>query len=467
MTLRVRLVASFAYVLVLVMIAVVLPLALNLRHRAQAEAEAHAESQARIVAALVSGRLQSPEADRLVRRAANELGGRVIVVNRQGRLVVDSAGSARRGTAYLGRPEIARALNGRQVVQLRRHSDSLDADLIVTSVPVFLAGNVQGAVRVSQDLDAIRQTGLRDSLALVGFGGVALALGIAAAWLLAGSLARPLRRLAATARRIAGGDLASRAPVEGPREQRELAVAFNEMTRRLASVLEAQREFVANASHQLRTPLTGLRLRIEAAALKTGDPELRRELVAAEAETERLSRLLNGLLALAREGADPGPGTFVRLEDLIEEAVLRWSERARTTGHDLVVSGRGDVAVRASREDLAMALDNLIENALNYAPAGTAVRVEWSPDAAAARLVVADEGPGFAPEELERVFERFYRGAEGGRKPGTGLGLAIVGSIAERWGGEARIGDRERRGATVEIVLPSAREDPGEGLAGS
>ena len=143
-------------------------------------------------------------------------------------------------------------------------------------------------------------------LALAAIGGFALLLGLAIAWVLASSLSKPLRSLATTARRVEAGDLEARADDSGPSEQREVATAFNDMTDRLGPVLAAQREFVANASHQLRTPLTGLRLRLESARAKSGR-EAGPELEAAEREVERLARLLTSLLTLAREGDKPGP----------------------------------------------------------------------------------------------------------------------------------------------------------------
>jgi signal transduction histidine kinase len=218
-------------------------------------------------------------------------------------------------------------------------------------------------------------------------------------------------------------------------------------------VLEAQRQFVANASHQLRTPLTGLRLRLEAASLKAG-PELAAELEAAEREIERLARLLTTLLALAREGDRPAPKP-VDLAEAVGQATERWIDRAGQTGHELVADCRENAVALASEEDVAIVLDNLIENALKYSPDGGTVRVECAREGAEAYLAVLDEGPGLAPGEEQRLFERFARGSSGSRAPGTGLGLALVATLARRWGGSASIRNRVNGGARAEIRLPA------------
>ncbi|MBD0330150.1 MAG: HAMP domain-containing histidine kinase, partial [Thermoleophilia bacterium] len=276
-------------------------------------------------------------------------------------------------------------------------------------------------------------------------------------------LSRPLRTLAETARRVGAGDLDARAPEAGATEQREVAAAFNEMTERLAKSLEAQREFVANASHQLRTPLTGLRLRLEAAGLKAEDEALARELEAAEHEVDRLARLLTGLLALARGGADAATARPVSLAAAAEDARERWGAPAERVGVAIELTGSGDVQALASHEDVATALDNLVENALTYGRPGTTVTLSWRRAAAEAVVAVADEGVGLAPGEEERVFERFRRGsaASAGAAGGTGLGLAIVRTLAERWGGTATIANRPEGGARAELRLPlAAARDP-------
>ena len=456
MSLRGRLVAAFAYVLLLLSVALVVPFGLNLTSRIDAEGRPEATGQAQLIAASASGRLSNRrELAELTRRAAEAASGRVIVVDRRGRLLADSAGGGLRSTSYASRPEIARALAGRPD-QGQRHSDSLNQDLLFTAVPVVQNGRPAGAVRVTQSVEAVNDRKRRDVLVLVALAAVALLLGLAVAWLLAGSLSRPLRALAATARRVGRGELGSRAEVEGSSEQREVARSFNAMTERLGRAMESQRAFVANASHQLRTPLTGLRLRLEAARGRTRDHDVREDLAAAEEETERLADLLRDLLLLAREETPATADAAAPVAEVADAARERWEGPAEADGHELGLEGERSLAVRASAADLAAILDNLIENALRYSPPGTPVRIEWSADGEDASLAVLDRGPGVAAGERESVFERFYRGEAGLGVPGTGLGLPIVAALARRWGGSAALGDRPGGGTRAEVRLPLA-----------
>jgi two-component system, OmpR family, sensor kinase len=452
-SLRLRLLLAFAYGFLLIVIALEVPLALNLRRRVDAEVRNDAAGQAHIVAAQASGSMNRPlQLRRIADQAASQLGARVIVVDSAGMLRADSAGSARR--SFANRPEIQVALSGR-TAQGTRHSDTLGEDLLYSAVPVTDAGQVAGAVRVTQSVSAVHDRVRRSVLALAAIGAAALGLGLVLAWFLADSLSRPLRKLAATARRVEEGDLDARADVEGATEQREVTIAFNDMTERIGTVLAAQREFVSNASHQLRTPLTGLRLRLESAAAKADSPELERELTAAEQEVDRLARLLNTLLMLAREGQTRVTGHLVSLGLASKHAHERWEARSEQLGQRLRLEPGDDVVVLAVEEDLAIILDNLIENALHYSPEGSSVTIEFGREGVDAYLAVLDDGPGIAPGEEQAVFERFRRGSAGKSSPGSGLGLAIVQTLAERWGGRASLSARPDGGTRAEIRLPA------------
>ena len=210
------------------------------------------------------------------------------------------------------------------------------------------------------------------------------------------------------------------------------------MTDRIDRLLSAQRDFVADASHQLRTPLTGLRLRLEEAKALSAGPEATAELDAAIGEVDRLSHTVNELLLLSRAGERPLAGASVDLGDLAIDA-LRALAAGGLRARDHARANRPEGApgtVWASRADLERALDALLENALRYSPAGSAVTIVAAPG----RIEVRDRGPGVAPEERELVFERFRRGA---RRPGrarraSGLGLPIARELAREWGGEVR-----------------------------
>jgi two-component system, OmpR family, sensor kinase len=450
-------------VLVLVLVALAVPFAVSVSSRVEAEVRAQASAEAHLIAAGVAGRFERPAAmQEFVTRAADDIRGRVVVVDAAGGLVADSEGAHLLGDAYGDRPEIAAVLESGRVEQGRRRSETLDEQLLYTAVPVVNADRRLGAVRVTRSAAPIDDRIRRDVLVLAGIAVTALLLGLGLAWFLAGSLARPLRALADAARRVGAGDLAARAELAGSAEQQEVGAAFNEMAARVERVLEAQREFVANASHQLRTPLTGLRLRLEAAALRADDAGLERELEAAEREVERLAKLLAALLALAREGGDPGPARPVELGAAAAAAAERWRAEAELAGRRILLDGDGPVWAQAAEEDVAIVLDNLLENALLYAPAGSDVVVRRRSRAGEACLAVLDEGPGVDEAEAERLFDRFVRGSASAAVPGTGLGLAIVRTLSRRWGGDATLRNRARGGAAAEVTLPAAEAQPRE-----
>ena len=308
-------------------------------------------------------------------------------------------------------------------MQGRRRSDTLGQELLYTAVPIVNEGRTEGAVRLTQSVDAIDRETRRDQYALIGVGALALLLGLVVAWFVAGSLARPLRSLASTARRVGRGDLDVRAEVEGSAEQQESRAPSTRWPTGCTHSLDAQREFVANASHQLRTPLTGLRLRVEAASMATDDPTVQEELAAAEAETVRLARLISNLLTLASADAPAPPSEPVDFARAARDAEERWRRRAEVEGRRVACEPAGEATGLGSADDIATSLDNLIENALVYAPEGSSVTITWGRDGDEAFVAVLDDGPGIAPEDAAAAFQRFQRGAA---RPvghgGTGLG---------------------------------------------
>jgi signal transduction histidine kinase len=440
-SLRTRLLLALAYVLLLAIVALEVPLALNLRDRVKAEVRSQALSQAEVAAATASGQLRQPaELRRIVGTIARAARGRVIITDARGRLVADSDGPAQLGNAYGTRPEIAAALRGRRF-QAQRRSDTLAEEILATAVPVLAAGRPQGAVRITQSVEAVGRATRTSTLGLVAVGFIVLLLGLGAGALIARQIARPLRRLDDAAARLGEGDLHARVPVEGSAEQQGVARTFNEMGARLERLVDSQREFVADASHQLRTPLAGLQLRLEEARA-TGDPE---EIEAALREVDRLSAMVSELLLLSQAGEVDAPAEEVDLGAAARAAADRFAGRVTA------LSGAPTRPVSAAPADLQRALDTLIENALRYGD-GTVTLV-----ARPGAIDVLDEGPGVDPAELEAVFERFHRGSAGrAGPPGTGLGLPIARELMRRWGGDVTLANREGGGAVATISFDRA-----------
>jgi signal transduction histidine kinase len=225
------------------------------------------------------------------------------------------------------------------------------------------------------------------------------------------------------------------------------------MTARLERLVRSQRDFVADASHQLRTPLTGLRLRVEAARAASRDPDVDEDLDAALEELDRLGLMIDELLQLSRAGERTTAGERLELGELARRAAERWEPTAAEREQRLTATAGNHGAAWLSRDDADRILDALVENALAYSPAGTEIEVATLP----AGLAVRDRGPGLAPGEEEHVFERFHRGGAGREgSPGTGLGLPIARELARQWGGDVTLRMRDGGGTVAEVRLPPA-----------
>lgn len=436
-------------------VALEVPLAINLQRRAESELKTQLLVQAQTIAAIVGNPATAANLQTTVVRLAQEAAvGRVIVVDARGVLVADSAGAGLVGQPYVteGRPELGTALReGVPGTRIGR-SDSLGGTEILTAAaPIFVPPGAipAGAVRLTQPTTELRASIRRTlvGVAAIGIGGVVA--GLAIALVLAGSLSRPLHRLAGAAKRLGAGDLSVRAgPHEGASEIREMARSFDEMAERLERIVQAQREFAGNASHQLRTPLTGLKLRLESAAAKA-PPELRRDLEAAEREADRLAQIVSSLMTLARR-IETGAAPEVDVADVVDRATARWRDRAAAAGTDIRALGTSAVAA-ADPNDVGQMLDNLIDNAVKYAPGN--ITIEFAREDECVRLAVEDRGPGIPEDELDRVTERFFRG-KSSAPGGSGLGLSVVRELAERWGGRVAVKRASSGGTRIEILLP-------------
>jgi two-component system, OmpR family, sensor kinase len=315
-------------------------------------------------------------------------------------------------------------------------------------------------IGVGEPLQAVHSAQHGIARAFVLAGALALAAALLASYLVGARVSRPLRRMAAIAARVDAGELEPRiheAAGTG-NEVRVLADAFNHMLDRLSAAFAGQRAFVADASHELRTPLTVIRGQLEVLGAQSDPPlaEVRRVERLVQAEVSRITRLVDDLLLLAKSEERQ----FLHVEpiDLRPFIADLWDGMSLTAKRRFELSPIPAGTLRADPDRLAQALRNLARNAIEHtsAPDGL-VRLDVTPiDRDRVRFVVADDGPGIAPDQRELIFDRFHRTdtARDRASGGTGLGLAIVRAIALAHAGYVAAGERPGGGARVELELP-------------
>ncbi|HUY44784.1 MAG TPA: HAMP domain-containing sensor histidine kinase [Streptosporangiaceae bacterium] len=290
-------------------------------------------------------------------------------------------------------------------------------------------------------------------LATVGAAGLAAAA--VAAIALARWVSRPLSALDEAAQRLGSGALDTRSAAgHGPPEVSRLARNFNTMAGRLESLVHGNRATMADVSHQLRTPLAALRLRLDVLT-QDADPATAEELAGAQGEIARLSHLVDGLLAVARAENVVVDPVSVRVDEVIRDRVVAWRPVAEERGVELRQSCPDPVPALAGEGHLEQVLDNLLANALDAVPAGGHVVISAVADGDAARVVVADDGPGMSARQQEMAFRRFVSSTPGG----AGLGLAIVHRLVTSNGGSTALSDTPGGGLTVTVDLLAAQPD--------
>ena len=311
------------------------------------------------------------------------------------------------------------ALKGRYSVG-ERYSRTLHRNLLYTAVPIASGGTVHGAVRITYPTSTLDARIRRYWLLLAAIALIVVAAAALVGARLARFVTKPLAGLEQAAAAVGTGDLDARAPEDGgPPEVRSLARVFNETVVKLRQLLRGQEEFVADASHELRTPLTALRLRLENGDARGALPEV-----------ERLSQLVEGLLALARSDAVATTAEALDAGACIRDRAETWRPLAEERGIRLQVAVTGTPEARVGRSRLIQVLDNLVANAIEHAPPGSVVTISAKEAPPWVELHVRDRGPGMSTEQRLRAFDRFWR-APTSRGGGSGLGLAIVRRLIE------------------------------------
>ena len=284
-------------------------------------------------------------------------------------------------------------------------------------------------------------------------------LAIAMGWLITRSL-RPLQRLATQVRERDAAALAPLPETDLPAEAAPLVQSLNALLARLGQALDSQRAFVADAAHELRSPLTALKLQAQGVRRAPDDASRQAAIDALVTGVDRAARLVEQLLALARSepGAPPVAHAPVALAPLLQTLLADLAPLAESRNIQLSLDAPGDPQASTVAGDaaaLAILARNLIDNALRYTPPGGEVLVSVVQRSECMLLRVEDSGPGIPTAERDRVFDRFVRGAQNGGNSGSGLGLAIVRAIAERHGAHVTLADAALGGLRVEVALPA------------
>jgi signal transduction histidine kinase len=372
----------------------------------------------------------------------------------------------RAGTRLAGPAPVAAAGRIRLALSSARTASYPGDDRLVVLAPVRPdeGGRPIGVIALARSTAPLQQriTALWIWLAAVSAGGLLAAAAVAVA--LVRWVSRPLVALDQAARRLGHGALDTRSPADrGPTEVRRLSANFNTMAGRLEALVDGHQAMMADVSHQLRTPLAALRLRLDVLAQDAGEA-VAGDLAGAQEEVARLSRLVNGLLAVAKAENVVAEPVTVAADVVIRDRTAAWQLAAEERGVVLDVDP-DPVAVRAGDGQLEQILDNLLANALDAVPAGGKVWVSARAAGSRVRIVVADDGPGMTAQQQRSAFRRFASSTPGG----TGLGLAIVHRLVTSNGGSAALSDTPGGGLTVTLELPSAPRDRGirRSVAGS
>jgi signal transduction histidine kinase len=443
-----RIVLAILALICVLLATVAVPLGLITAAHDRQDYRDQAAATARSLAGVAEEKLADHERGAALTRTITQIRGRGDQVG-----IYDRAGRRIAGAGPPAAAEVRRVLSGRPG-QARTSGGAL---LVVSPIRSDEARRTVGAVTLSRPVGPL---GHRLAMLWAWLGAVSLA-GLAAGAVVAIALARwvsgPLSALAATARQLGDGALGTRSDLSsGPDEIRRLAANFNTMAGRLETLVHGHRAMMADVSHQLRTPLAALRLRLDLLA-QDADPAAEDEIAGAQEEIARLSRLVDGLLAVARAENVVTRPVSVSVAGVISDRAAAWRPAAQENGIEVTGSCAGPVRASLGDGHLEQILDNLLANAIDAVPAGGHVRVRGTAAGPQTLIVVEDDGPGMSESQQKAAFRRFFSATPGG----SGLGLAIVHRLVTSNGGRAELSNTPGGGLTVTLEVPAGR--PGRG----
>jgi len=452
-----RLTVFFVVLVAAALVLFTVPVGLNLVGLLRTNQEQVGLREARTVAYLL-GRASSatdPRAARGEFAALESLRGN-LEAQTGGRVeLVDAAGRPALGRPVRDpdEPALKAALAGVERAQLTDQS-VLDAPALEVTVPSRDPdGRIVGAVRLSYPSAPVDDQIVSTWLFRLVTGLITIVIAALVATWWSRRITTPLRELDHMARKLSDGDFTARVVERDPAETKQLARTLNDGAHRLGVLYQAQRRFVSDASHQLRTPLTALRLSLDNLHDIMPDDEGRTAVDGAVGEVARMTRLVNDLLALAKVQAVPPHPERVVLRDVVESRTRAWRAAAADADITLRVDVPAGLAVLATPGHLEQILDNLVSNAIDFAPERGAISVHAAEAHDRVELHVSDTGPGMTAEQRLRAFDRFYTARPGG----TGLGLAIVRELAEDDHAVVELRPVHPHGLDVRVSLLPAR----------
>ena len=456
---RFRLIAATTGLVILVVVALAIPLQIVVHDQQIAALDAHLREQAMVTASLMSAHPKS-QWPAIAEQEAAKTGARVVVVNPDYTLIVDTEHTYKPGTIF-DRPEVEVALRG-DLKSGVRPSQTLGSAVRFAAAPIIKLDRIAGAVRLTFVQRNVDRTINRTRLLLLAFAVLMVLIAVFIATLIAEWVANPLRRLAVIAEALPE-DLALRAdPERGPPEVRSVAEALNGTAERLGTLLQRMQRVAADASHHLRTPLTGVRLRLEAIEDVSDQGEVQSDAAAALVEVDKLSRRIDQVLALAQsDAAESDDAVLTNISEHVEARVDNWAHVAVERGIVLESLITPNLVARSRPGAVERIVDELIGNAMNYARGAIAVTLKTYGRGVRTQIVleVGDDGPGVPDDERTRLFERFERGSNS-IPGGSGLGLALVSESARTDGGTATLGTSVRGGLLVTVSWPAEEGTP-------